>query len=324
MPASTGAFAGRRVLVTGGLGFIGSNLVHALAEVGAAVLVLDSLDPRSGGQVGNVTALAGVQVVPADVCQFESVLAHMPGVEYLFHCAAHSSHPYSMRDPQRDIEVNCVGTINVLEGLRRFCPGARMVYVGTSTQVGPMLVNPIDEQHALAPMDIYSANKAAAEHYCRIYAGAYKLGVNVVRLPNVFGPRANIHNPDFGFINYFVGRALQNEALTMYGNGAQLRSVLYVADAVSALLAAALAPATGQVWFAANAQSISVRALAERIVAVFGSGRVEPVEWPAARERIDVGDVVIDSSKMRSELGWQPQFALDAGLAATAAFFRQP
>jgi nucleoside-diphosphate-sugar epimerase len=110
----------------------------------------------------------------------------------------------------------------------------------------------------------------------------------------------------------------------MYGNGAQLRSVLYVADAVSALLAAALAPASGQVWFAANAQSISVRALAERIVAVFGSGRVEQVEWPAARERIDVGDVVIDSSKLRSELGWQPQYALNAGLAATAAFFRQP
>ena len=143
MPANTSGFAGRRVLVTGGLGFIGSNLVHALAAAGASVLVLDSLDPRSGGQVGNVDALPQVQVVPADVCQFESVLTHMPGVEYLFHCAAHSSHPYSMRDPQRDIEVNCVGTINVLEGLRRFCPAAHMVYVGTSTQVGPMRANPM-------------------------------------------------------------------------------------------------------------------------------------------------------------------------------------
>ena len=168
-----GKFAGQRVVITGGLGFIGSNLAHSLVETGAEVVIIDSLDPRSGGDIANIQGIDDrVELVSADICEFDAVASVVQNAAHLFHCAAHTSHPYSMRDPQLDVTVNCIGTLNVLEALRRFQPGARMVYVGTSTQIGPMISKPISERHPVAPVDIYSANKAAAEYYCRIYASA--------------------------------------------------------------------------------------------------------------------------------------------------------
>ncbi len=323
MAGAQPGWAGQRAVVTGGLGFIGSYLANCLVEASLQVTIIDSLDPRSGGNIANIRGLEQrVEVVPADLCRFEPVAAAVSQADFVFHCAAHTSHPYSMRDPQRDIEVNCIGTVNVLEAIRRFRPQAKMVYVGTSTQVGPMTVRPINESHPIAPVDIYSANKSAAEYYCRIYAGAYDLHVNSVRLPNVYGPRANITNPDFGFINYFIGRALRDETLTVYGSGEQLRSVLYVDDAVEALVGAARARRGGQVWFAASEEHASVAELAKRIVEACGSGRVVHVEWPEARRRIDVGDIVIDSSRIRADLGWLPRVDLADGLRRTVAYFR--
>ncbi|MBI3764484.1 MAG: SDR family NAD(P)-dependent oxidoreductase [Chloroflexi bacterium] len=320
----TAAFSGKRAVVTGGLGFIGSNIVHYLVEAGAEVVIIDSLDPRSGGDIRNIQGIEDrIELVSADIVNFDPVATIVERAAYVFHCAAHTSHPYSMRDPQRDIEVNCIGTVNVLEAIRRFRPKAKLVYVGTSTQIGQMQTRPVTESHPVAPVDIYSANKSVAEHYCRIYANAYDLGVNVVRLPNVYGPYANISNPDFGFINYFIGRALRNETLTIYGNGLQLRSILYAGDAVTALALAAQTDRTGQIWFAAGAQSISVKELAEAIVEACGTGRVVQVEWPEARKKIDVGDIVIDSSKIRAELGWGPAVSLSEGLRSTVEFFRR-
>ncbi len=315
--------SGHRVVITGGLGFIGSNLAHSLVEGGAEVAIIDSLDPRSGGDINNIKGIEDrVELVSGDICEFNAVATVVQHAAYLFHCAAHTSHPYSMRDPQLDVTVNCIGTLNVLEALRRFQPGARMVYVGTSTQIGPMIANPITERHPVAPVDIYSANKAAAEYYCRIYASAYDLSVNVVRLPNVYGPRANISSPDFGFVNYFIGLALQGQPLTIYGDGDQLRSVLFVQDAVTALAAASQANSRGKVWFAGDDWSVSVNELAERIVAACGDGRVLHVEWPAERKRIDVGDIVIDSTQIKVDLGWKAAISLEAGMQATVRHFR--
>ena len=184
----TELLSGERAVVTGGLGFIGSNLVHALVDIGANVTIIDSLDPRSGGDIANIQGIEDkIDLVSADICEFEAVASVVQNAAYVFHCAAHTSHPYSMRDPQLDVSVNCIGTLNVLESVRRLRPNAKMVYVGTSTQIGPMTSSPITESHRVAPVDIYSANKAAAEYYCRIYANAHDIDVNVVRLPNVYG-----------------------------------------------------------------------------------------------------------------------------------------
>jgi len=315
-------FAGKRVVVTGGLGFIGSNLAHSLVGGGADVTIVDSLDPRSGGDIANLNGIDDcVELVSADICEFDVMASVVQNASYLFHCAAHTSHPYSMRDPQRDVSVNCIGTLNVLEALRRFQPAAQMVYVGTSTQIGPMIMEPITEGHPVAPVDIYSANKAAAEYYCLIYARAYDMAVNSVRLPNVYGPRANINSPDFGFINFFFGLALDEQCLTIFGDGDQLRSVVYVQDAITALALATQTDLRGRVWFAGNERSVSVRDLAQRIVAACGTGSVTQVVWPDDRKRIDVGDVIIDSSQIQSDLGWQALVSLDEGMQETVRYY---
>lgn len=314
--------SGQRVLVTGGLGFIGSNLVRRCLELGAQVTVYDCLDPKSGGNMHNLHGIRDrVRIVLNDIRNFEGICACIDEVDVLFSCAAYTSHPNAMREPLIDIEVNCKGIINILEAARRFNPDLKLVHVGTSTQIGKMHYSPVDELHPEFPVDIYSANKTASEKYVLIYGTAYGLDVTVVRLANVFGPRSNIKSADFGFINYFIGLALQGKTLTVFGTGSQLRNVSYVDDCVDALVLASQNPRSrGQVYFAVNDRQYSVAEIAREIVRVMG-GRVQHVEWPREREAIEVGDAVISNRKIREHLGWAPCVDLSAGLELTRDYF---
>ena len=316
--------SGQRVLITGGLGFIGSNLAHRCLSLGAQVTVYDCLDPRSGGNMRNLHGIeSAVRIVLNDVRNFEGVCAVIRDHDLVFNCAAYTSHPNSMRDPLTDIDINCKGVINLLEAARRFNPAIRLVQVATSTQIGRMRYSPVDENHPEFPLDIYSANKSVSEKYALIYGNAYGLPVAVVRLPNVFGPRSNIISPEFGAINYFVGLALQGRPLTVYGEGAQMRNVLFVEDAVSALLAATGPTAQGQVFFAAGDGQHSIGEIARAIVAAMGQGEVRHVAWPKERAAIEFGDVILSNAKIKAALGWSLLFSLEAGLAVTRAYFER-
>ncbi|MBN1605527.1 MAG: NAD-dependent epimerase/dehydratase family protein [Polyangiaceae bacterium] len=314
---------GERVLVTGGLGFIGSNVVHRCLELGAAVTVYDCLDPRSGGNMRNVSDIeARVEIVLNDVRSLEGISACIRGKTIVFNCAAYTSHPLSMLEPLIDIDVNCKGTINVLEAIRRFNGDVRLVHVGTSTQVGRMHSSPVDEAHPEFPRDIYSANKTVSEKYVLIYGGAYRLSTCVVRLANVYGPRSNIRNPDLGFVNYFVGLALRGKSLTVFGDGRQLRNLSYVEDVTDALILAAQSQsAAGEVLFAVSDQQYSVAEIARAIVAHIG-GEVRFVDWPSERQAMEVGDAVISNAKIQALLGWEAHHDLASGLGRTAEYFR--
>lgn len=313
---------GKRVLVTGGLGFIGSNLVHRCLELGARVTVYDCLDPRSGGNMHNLHGIENaVEVVLNDIRNFEGLCACIRGQDVLFHCAAYTSHPNSMREPIIDIDVNCKGTLHVLEAARRFNPEAKIVHVGSSTQIGRMNRKPIDEEHSEFPIDMYSANKTASEKYVLVYANAYQMHATVVRLANTFGPRSNIRTPDFGFMNYFIGLGLKGKDLPVYGDGAQMRNVSYVGDVVAALVAAATIDASdGQAFFAVSDQQYTVREIADTIAKHVG-GQVRSVPWPAERAAIEIGDAVISNAKIARMLGWQPACGLESGLQQTRKFF---
>lgn len=313
---------GKKVLITGGLGFIGSNLAHRCLELGAEVTVYDCLDPRSGGNMYNLHGIEdSVRLVINDIRSMEGISACIRGQDILFNCAAYTSHPNSMREPLIDLDVNCKGTLNILESLRRFAPEVKFVHIGTSTQTGKMCYSPVDEKHPEFPLDIYSANKTASEKYVLIYGSAYKLRTTVVRLANVFGPRSNIKTPDFGFMNYFIGLALQGKAMTVYGEGAQLRNAACVSDCVEALRAAAASPASdGEVFFAVGDRQYSVAEIARAIAANVG-GKVQFVDWPKERAVIDIGDAVISNEKIKRTLGWEPMLALAEGLARTRDYF---
>jgi UDP-glucose 4-epimerase len=323
VPGTTSDLRGKRVLVTGGLGFIGSNLAHRCLELGATVAIYDCLDPRSGGNMQNVRDIEkSIHVILNDMRSFEGISAAVRHQDIVFNCAAYTSHPQSMRDPLVDIDVNCKGVINLLEALRRFNPPAKLVHVGTSTQIGHMRRTPVDELHPEFPVDIYSANKSASEKYVLIYASAYGLRNTVVRLANVFGPRSNIRSPEFGFMNFFIGLGLQGRDITVYGDGAQLRNISYVDDVVSALIVAAGHDgSTGEVFFAVSGEQHSVAAIAQAISERVG-GSVRRVPWPKDRAAIEIGDAVISNEKMQRVLGWSPRHGLRDGLDRTAEYFR--
>ena len=313
---------GKRVLITGGLGFIGSNLVHRCHALGAKVTVYDCLDPRSGGNMKNLEPLQNeVNLVLNDLRNFEGLSQAVMNQDLLVNCAAYTSHPNSMKEPYVDLDVNCKGVINLLEALRRFNPEAKLVQVGTSTQIGKMVYSPVDERHPEFPVDIYSANKTASEKYILVYANAYKLRATVIRLANTFGPRCNLKSPEFGFMNYFIGLGLQGKDITVYGDGAQRRTVSYVDDAVEAFLAGAASEASnGQVYFAVGDQQATVLQIATAITEVIG-GKIRFVEWPKDRAAIEVGDAVITNKKIREELAWAPRHDLRGGLGLTKDYF---
>lgn len=313
---------GLRVLITGGLGFIGSNLVHQCLKLGAEVTIYDCLDPRSGGNMYNVHNIRDhVRVTLNDIRNFEGLCSAILNQDILFNCAAYTSHPNSMREPLIDIDVNCKGVINILEAARRFNSEVKIVHVGTSTQIGKMHFSPVTELHPEFPVDVYSANKSASEKHVLIYGGAYGLNTTVIRLANVFGPRSNIKSSDFGFINYFIGLALQGKELTVFGDGQQLRNISYVDDCVAALVLAAMDDkSNGQVFFAVSDKQYNVAEIAQTLVENIG-GTARFVEWPPDRKAIEIGDAVISNEKIKTTLKWNPQFDLQSGLMKTRDYF---
>lgn len=316
---------GQKVLITGGLGFIGSNLAHKCLELGAQVTIFDCLDPRSGGNLFNIHDIRGtVELVHQDIQDFSSVCQHILDKNIIFNCAASTSHPFSMREPWIDLDVNSRGVVNLLEAIRRFNRQTCFIHIGTSTQLGKLQYDIADERHPEFPTDIYSANKCVSEKYVLIYAKSYAINASVIRLSNVFGPRASIHSADFTFNNYFIGLAFQNKDITVYGKGEQLRNVIYVEDAISAIIMASQnARANGETFFAVGDEHFSVAQIAEATVECIGSGGVKYIEWPRSRKIIEVGNAIISNKKIKEYLGWKPMDDLKSGLLKTKTFYEK-
>ena len=316
---------GKKIIITGGLGFIGSNLAHKCLEMGAKVTIYDCLDPRSGGNLYNIKdIMKDVELVFSDIANFDEISRHIVNKDIMFNCSASTSHPFSMREPWIDLDVNSRGVINLLESAHRFNRNIKFVHIGTTTQLGKLHYKPADEFHPEFPTDIYSANKSASEKYVLIYGSAYQMPVTVVRLPNVFGPKASIHSPEFTFVNYFIGLALQDKVISVYGDGSQLRNVLYVDDSVSALITAAVdEKSNGEVFFAVGNEHYSVLDISKLITLHFKKGKVNSVPWPSERKVTEIGDAVISNKKIKDVLGWEPQCTFESGLDKTKQYFEE-
>lgn len=320
----TSPFLHKKVLVTGGYGFIGSNLAKKLVSEGARVTIFDNTNPSSGANRYNIKSFESkVQIIHGDLLEYEHLVDAARDQDFIFNCAASTSHPFSMREPLSDLDVNGKGMINLLEAVRRYNHQlTKFVHIGTTTQTGELLYKPANENHPEFPTDVYSASKSLSEKYTLIYGRSYSLPVTVVRFPNVYGPRACINSSEFNFVNYFIGLALQNKSITVYGEGNQLRNVLYIKDAVSALLAVAGPSETNNnVYIACGTEHISVLKIAQIIADTFKSGRVKSVNWPRNRKAIEVGDAVFTSEKIQKAIGWQAGTDFVAGLHQTQKYY---
>jgi UDP-glucose 4-epimerase len=319
-----GFYRGRRVLVTGGLGFIGSNLARRLVDLGADVLLVDSLIPDYGGNLFNIAGIEDrVRVNVADVRQGSTMNYLVQDREVIFNLAGQVSHIDSMTDPHTDLEINCRSQLTMLEACRRHNRKVKMVFAGTRQVYGRPERLPVDETHLVRPTDINGINKAAGEYYHLVYNNVFGVRACSLRLTNVFGPRQLIKHDRQGFIGWFIRLAVEGREIQVYGDGSQLRDFVYVDDVSDAFLrAGAMDACNGDVFNVGGDVPISHRDLVALLIDVAGSGSVRFVDWPPDKKIIDIGSFYADSSKFARVTGWRPSVSLREGLARSVAFYR--
>ena len=318
-------YRGRAVMITGGLGFIGSNLARVLVELGADVLLVDSLIPDYGGNLFNIDGIADrVKVNVADVREQTTMNYLVRDRDVIFNLAGQVSHIDSMRDPYTDLEINCRSQLTVLEACRNHNPKVKVVFAGTRQVYGRPDSLPVKETHLVRPTDVNGINKAAGEYYHLVYNNVFGVRACSLRLTNVYGPRQLIRHNRQGFIGWFIRLAIEGRTIPIYGDGSQLRDFVYVDDAADAFLRAAATDAcNGEVFNVGGDRPVSHRDLTTLLVDVAGSGSVRYVDWPPEQKAIDIGSFYADSTKFMSATGWSPSVSLDEGLRRTVAFYRR-
>jgi UDP-glucose 4-epimerase len=316
--------AERRVLITGGLGFIGSNLARTLLEADATVTLVDSLMPTHGGTWANVAGIdQDVEIHELDVRDTERLLELLHGQDILFNLAGQTSHLDSMADPKTDLEINCNAQLSLLEACRREGHDLRIVFASTRQIYGRPQYLPVDERHPIEPVDVNGINKTAGEWYHLLYGRVHGIPVSVLRLTNTYGPRMRVRDARQTFLGLWIRQALAGEELLVFGDGSQRRDFSYVGDVVNALCLAATSPAAlGEVFNIGGEGHQSLAEVADLVTRLAGSGRSRVVPFPADRLVIDIGDYYADDTKLRTRLGWQPTVGLEEGLAATLEFYR--
>jgi len=309
-PRALDDFRGASCLVTGGLGFIGSNLARALVAGGARVTVVDALVPEHGGDRRNLAdADAEIPVTIAGIGDRDAVAPLLRDADVIFNVAGQVSHLESMADPLRDLELNVRSHLAFLELARELRPGATIVHTSTRQVYGRPRYLPVDEEHVTTPVDVNGVNKLAGEQLHLIYAAVHDMPITALRLTNVYGPRQCLTRDGLGFFPVFVRLALEGGTIKVYGDGKQLRDCLHVDDVVRALALAALAPdAVGQVFNLGHPDAAELATIARLVAdAAGGQSDVVAVPWPADHARIDIGSFRGDFSKAKRVLGWEPK-----------------
>ena len=318
-------FEGRRVLITGGLGFIGSNLAHVLAGHCAELTLVDSLIPEYGGNLFNISGIEElVRVNIADV-RDESSMDHLVrGKDFIFNLAGQVSHLDSMRDPYTDLEINCRSQLSILEACKKNNREVKIVFAGTRGQYGKVQRLPVDETHLMQPTDVNGINKLAGEWYHILYNNVYGIRACSLRLTNTYGPRHHMRTSRQGVLSWFIRLALEGREIKLFGGGGQQRDFNYVDDVVEAfLLAAAADAANGEVFNVGSGVPVSLREAAELCIEIAGAGSVTDVEFPPDKKKIEIGNYIADYSKIKRVLGWEPGTPLREGVARTIEFYRQ-
>jgi UDP-glucose 4-epimerase len=314
--------AGQRVLVIGGLGFIGVNLTERLVGDGSAVTVVTPSRERHADRAGNFEA-RGVRIVEGDLRDAQAMARAVSGQEVVFNLAGESGAVRSMEDPWTDLDVNCRGNLVLLEALRAVNREAKLVFVGSRLQYGKQARQPVDEDQAPDPLCLHAIHKLTVEKYLRLYGTLYGLRFAIARVTNPYGPGQPRDRTAYGIVNRLIQLALGDQTLTLYGDGAQRRDYVHVDDVVTALVRLPdAASSDGRAYNVGSGVGTRMIDMAETIVDMAGGGRIEHVPWPSLAGQIETGDFIADVSRIRNELGWSPTLSLRDGLGRTIAFYQ--
>jgi len=317
-------YVGKRVLITGGLGFIGSSLANELVTQGAEVRIVDCRLPDHGANDFNIQTIADqIELMEADVRDAAAMRAAVEGQAIIFNIAGQTSHVDSMVDPFLDNDINTRGQLVFLEACRAVNPEVKIVYCGTRAQYGAPIYTPVDEKCPPNPVDIYGVNKLTGEYYHFMYQKICSLRVVSLRVNNTYGPRHQMKHAKFGVQNFLLRLAMEDKQIQIYGEGNQLRDFNYIDDVVEAFLLAGLSDkADGEIFNLGSGQPVSFLELVQALIRITGSGSYVHVPYPSDRASIETGDYVADIGKIRDLLGWSPRMPLEEGLSKTVEFYR--
>ncbi len=318
-------FNGKKVLVTGGAGFIGSNLTLRLVGLGAKVTVVDNMLPRLGGNLFNLKEVIDcIHINFSDVRDEHSMDYLVKEQDFIFHLAGQVNHVDSIRNPIQDLDINCRGTLVLLESCRKFNKEAKIIFAGTRGEYGASVKLPVNEDHPTNPKGIYAVTNLTAEKMILVYHDVHKIQGVCLRITNTYGPRHQMAHDEYGVLNWFIRKAIDNEVIPVFGDGRILRDFLYVDDLVECFLEVATCEkAFGDVFNVGTGIPISFIELAKKIVEIAGTGKVAFTEFTKERKEVEPGDYYTDISKIKKVVGWEPKTSLDEGLRKTIEFYRK-
>lgn len=318
-------YRNKRVLITGGLGFIGSNLCIKLARLGAEVLAVDNMLPRQGGNMFNVEPVKSkIKINVSDIRNPVSMNHLVKGQDYIFHLAGQVNHVDSVKNPLQDLSINVEGTLVLMEALRKNNPDARVIFTGTRGEYGASLKLPVSENHAINPIGIYAITNFAAERVVLTYHNLHKIKSVCLRITNTYGPRHQMQHDEYGVFNWFIRKAMDNEVIPVFGDGRIIRDYLYIDDLVDALLEIAQTEkAYGEVFNIGSGIPVNFIDLARTIIKIAGTGKTDYTGFSAERKALEPGDYYADISKIKSLVKWKPKTKLEDGIKKTIAYYKK-
>jgi UDP-glucose 4-epimerase len=315
----------KKIIITGGVGFIGSNLSIRLVDLGARVTLIDSMIPQYGGNLFNIEEIKDkVQLNFSDVRDEHSMNFLVRGADIMFNLAGQVSHIDSMKDPYADLAINTRSQLSILEACKKYNPSIRIVFASTRQIYGKPEYLPVDEKHPLRPADINGVNKLAGEWYHILYSRIYGIQAVCLRLTNTYGPRLLMKHSRQGFIGWFIRQVVEGKEIEIFGTGKQLRGLNYVDDVVDALLIAGYVDAlNGKIFNLGGCTPISLEEIAKLLVKINGSGSYRLVPFPEESKKIDIGDFYASYEKFKNATGWEPRVTYDEGFRKTIAYYKK-
>ncbi len=316
-------YSGRRVLITGGLGFIGSNIAQRLVPYGAKVTIVDSLAPIYGGNPANVEEIRDrISICIGDFRDESLMRPLVRNSDVIFHLAAQVSYIDSSQIPLEDLDINCRGTLQLLELCHLQNPEARVVFASSRLVLGKLVSQPVREDHPTEPLSLYGVHKLAAEKYHRLYANVYGMKTAALRITNPYGERQQLKHSKYSLPGWFMRLVIEGRPIRIFGDGNQLRDYIYASDLAEAFMAIALSDfPPGEIFNCGFGQSVPFREMAETVVQVLGKGNIEYVPWPVDYERVETGDIQFDVSKLHRMTGWSPSVSLKEGIERMYRYF---
>jgi UDP-glucose 4-epimerase len=315
----------KRILITGGLGMIGSTLAHALVKLGAKVSIVDACIEPYGANMFNLDGIRNkVQISITDIRDRESMKFLIKDQDIIFNFAAQVSHNDSIENPFLDADINYIGHLNVVENVRKYNPSVKILFSGSRLQFGQIEGIPVNEMHPLRPKTPYAFNKTVAENMYRFYSEVHELCCSVFRIANPYGIRSQMKHSKYSIVNYFIRQAMDNQTLTVYGDGNQLRDYIYVEDLVDAFLLVAIQDKPGcSIYNVGSSVGTRFKDMVNTVVQIVGKGKVEHVSWPDDYYNVETGNYVTDISKIVKEAKWKPLISLEEGIQKTFMYYQK-